>query len=704
MKKIRITLILTAIGLSSYTQWILQNPYPTTSTLEKVVCINTNSALFFGGDATIMKTADAGSSFNKIITGLDITDYLTSADFPTTDTGYTVSYKGKVFKTTDAGSSWIIACDTLHMALHINCIKFANDLTGYMAGDDNQVFRTTDGGYSWSLQTTSYPIIFHDLYLVSSDTLFAAIMDNAHIVRGGSILKSINKGITWSECYHDLNHRSINAIDFFNAGTGYATGGEGLILRSVFNGMAWDPVPNPAGTNKSLMDLKLTDSQTIVIVGSEGTVMKSTDEGQSWIMDSVTVSELRSVDIMNNIGYATGVDGKLFKTTDNGSSWIVLSKGSTDVLNSVFFVDESVGYAAGGIYSGMKGTILKTTDGGENWTDLNCGISEYLYSVYFTDSNTGFVVGAKGLIVRTTDGGSSWTTVHSSIPDEFHSVCFPDNNTGYVVGGSKILKSANGGSEWLDISPDGDYFLTSAYFIDPNTGFVSGYDYSTFSNLIFKTIDGGQTWPAYTFASQSGLKSIHFADYNYGFTMENGRAYKTTDGGESWVQTLDAGNRELNAVFMSSPDIVYIAADYGDILKTDDGGNTWAESSTSTLNPLNSVFFTDPGTGYTAGLTGNIFKTTNGGGYDEIHDAIISKSGFNLYPNPATTKITLKNTSAFVGETTVIIYTAQGRQVFNHTYKAQDNLELDLSNLSTGIYLLKTQNNAGAEIKKLVIQ
>lgn len=102
---------------------------------------------------------------------------------------------GKVFKTTDAGLSWIVACDTIQLASDINCIKFADSLTGYMAGGDNQVYRTTDGGYSWHLQTTSYPAIFHDLYLVNADTLFAAVMDN-NMARGigGSIWKSYDTG------------------------------------------------------------------------------------------------------------------------------------------------------------------------------------------------------------------------------------------------------------------------------------------------------------------------------------------------------------------------------------------------------------------------------------------------------------------------------------------------------------------------------
>lgn len=701
MKKYFIMLVLITIGTPSYCQWILQNPYPTTSNLEKVTCINTNTALFFGGDATILRTSNSGASFVKIMTGLGLDNYLTSCDFPTSELGFAVSYNGTVLKTMDAGLSWIVACDTIQQASMINCIKFADSLNGYMAGGDSQVFRTTDGGYSWHLQTSSYPCIFHDLYLVTADTLFAAVMDNGHIVFGGSIWKSHDTGKTWTECYHDYSHRSINAIKFLNSGIGYAIGGDGLILKAVFNGMAWDPLPNPAGMNKALIDIKLIDSQTICIVGAEGVVMKSTDAGQSWIMDSITPYQLRSLDITNNLGYAVGIEGKVFQTTDNGSTWIALSKGSTDDLNSVFFVNESVGYAAGGVYSPMKGTILKTTDGGEHWIDLDCGISEDLFSIYFTDINTGFAAGTRGLIAKTTDGGLSWTTSHSNVLDEFHSVSFSDNNTGYAVG-LNILKTTNGGIDWYDISPGLDCNLRSIVFFDSNTGFVVGFDYSVFSDVILKTTDGGQTWSSYHFSTQNGLTGIHFSDYYNGFAVGTGVAYKTSDGGESWNQVLDVGNLELYAVFMTSSNTGFIAANYGKIFYTSDGGNSWAEKSPGTLNPLKSIFFTGLETGFTVGLNGNIFKTTNGG-INAIDIAVV-KSNFSLFPNPAATRVTLESTYKISGKTNVVIFNSQGKQVLNQTFDARNFCELDICNLSTGIYIIKILTNNGVETKKLIVQ
>ena len=43
------------------------------------------------------------------------------------------------------------------------------------------------------------------------------------------------------------------------------------------------------------------------------------------------------------------------------------------------------------------------------WTQLNSGTTEWLQSVYFVNSDTGFALGNVGIILKTTDGGDSWT-------------------------------------------------------------------------------------------------------------------------------------------------------------------------------------------------------------------------------------------------------------------------------------------------------
>src|SRR5205807_4289686 len=107
----------------------------------------------------------------------------------------------------------------------------------------------------------------------------------------------------------------------------------------------------------------------------------------------------------NNTGTATGDNGTIIRTTDGGNSWAIQSSGTTNTLYAVSFTDADHGTAVGG-----GGTIVKTTDGGNNWISQTSGTTNGLLAVSFTDANTGTGVGENGTIVRTTDGGNTWVS------------------------------------------------------------------------------------------------------------------------------------------------------------------------------------------------------------------------------------------------------------------------------------------------------
>ncbi|HMQ69772.1 MAG TPA: YCF48-related protein, partial [Ignavibacteria bacterium] len=117
-----------------------------------------------------------------------------------------------------------------------------------------------------------------------------------------------------------------------------------------------------------------------------------------------------------NTGWAVGFSGTIIKTTDGGNSWISQTSGVSHHLYSVCFTNSSTGWAVGLGFGQKGGIILNTKNGGTNWiTQLNTG-SDWLNSVYFpnnfTNSNTGWAVGlgpSGGIIYKTTNEGANWT-------------------------------------------------------------------------------------------------------------------------------------------------------------------------------------------------------------------------------------------------------------------------------------------------------
>ena len=69
-----------------------------------------------------------------------------------------------------------------------------------------------------------------------------------------------------------------------------------------------------------------------------------------------------------NNGTAVGVGGTILRTTDGGATWNLQSSGTSVVLSGVAFTDANTGAVVGD-----GGLILRTTDGGATWNQQSSG-------------------------------------------------------------------------------------------------------------------------------------------------------------------------------------------------------------------------------------------------------------------------------------------------------------------------------------------
>lgn len=191
-------------------------------------------------------------------------------------------------------------------------------------------------------------------------------------------------------------------------------------------------------------------------------------------------NDLRGASFINgNTGTVVGYHGTIVRTTDGGNSWTIQSSGTTENLWAVSFTDTSNGTAVG-----EGGTILRTTNGGDNWVSQASGTTEQLRGVSFVDASSGTAVGGAGTILRTTDGGNTWIPQPSGTSDTLFGVFFIDANTGTAVGGtlgqSVILRTTDGGQNWVSQPNPGTTFLFDVSFTDANNGTAAG-DQAQFS-------------------------------------------------------------------------------------------------------------------------------------------------------------------------------------------------------------------------------
>jgi photosystem II stability/assembly factor-like uncharacterized protein len=402
---------------------------------------------------------------------------------------------------------------------------------------------------------------------------------------------------------------------------------------------------------------------------------------------------------------------------------------TNSALNSIFFPTANTGYAVGYDYNSSVGIIIKTIDGGDTWDTLSSGTVAQLNSVYFPDTNTGYVVGGAGdwengagIILKTIDGGKTWNTLWSDTSSLLNSVFFTDVATGYAVGYDfnsyvgKIIKTIDGGATWDTLSRGTDD-LRQVFFADVNTGYATGgryYNGGDFGTFL-KTTDGGTTWT--TISSVPNFYSIYFtnADTGYGVGGKDeggerpdfrGYIYKTTDGGITWTCLLSGIGEIIHSVYFTDTNTGYAACSR--ILKTIDGGATWIEVWSGS-GGVNSFFFTETNTGYAVGyevLTGGtILKTTNGGGLVSIKETSNPQSSFTIYPNPASTKISITTTSNKSNEQVQIsIFSINGQLIRSDKFQKPERFDMDVSTMQKGIYLMRIQSTEGVETQKLVLQ
>jgi len=402
--------------------------------------------------------------------------------------------------------------------------------------------------------------------------------------------------------------------------------------------------------------LSLLTSLMLMIFFNQNTFSQQTDNWQ-WLNPKPQGNTIYALDFVNNsTGYAGGDFGTIMKTTDNGDTWTKLNTGFSDRLLSIDFIDGNTGFAGGD-----DQLLKKTTDGGQTWTDVSLPSAPdfYIFDIDFVNSQTGYVLGffvMESLIWKTTDGGLSWTTQTTDGANYLNNLYFLDENNGFASGGTlggQIIKTTNGGLNW-DYNYQDNYAKHSMVFLNSLTGY-SGSD----QGRIYKTIDGGNTWNFVLSDGGIDIMSMNFTDANTGFGFGTGSVYvKTTDGGDNWYQSNQIGSSMNSQYFDASitpngsihaagtfgamvrstnsgADFTYKVSvtdgyvsdieflnintgyavtgyNHGDILKTTDAGASWVSQITTYTTPIYGISFTSNETGYLAGSI-SLYKTTNGG-------------------------------------------------------------------------------------------
>ncbi|MBU2652227.1 MAG: T9SS type A sorting domain-containing protein [Bacteroidetes bacterium] len=279
-------------------------------------------------------------------------------------------------------------------------------------------------------------------------------------------------------------------------------------------------------------------------------------DGWTTISSPVT-NQLNSVFFINSTtGFISGNSGTLLQTTDGGQTWIEIESNTVEALNDICFVNEECGYICG-----SSGKLLKTVSGGTSWELISTGTYSIYYSVYFSSLAEGFAVGEYGMIAYTSDGGDSWTFQDNPATFGLYGINYGSPSHMVVGDGGMILHSENSGSTWTQISVGISKRLRS---VIPRGSqiLIAGNE-----GITLKSSDGGQNWTA-QYLTPSNLNDMSFPNGgNIGWVAGNsGNIWYSNDFGENWIKQTSGTTRDLNGVFFLNASNGWAVGDYGTIL------------------------------------------------------------------------------------------------------------------------------------------
>lgn len=405
----------------------------------------------------IYRSTDAGVTWTLMASGQSTSNYITSIQFVDELVGYASCYGGgKVLKSVDGGLTWTsIAPEPL---VFIRDLHFNDAMTGVAVGHAGHVIRTTDGGNSWTFMpsNTTYNLVSLSVQgqrmvacgwwgraihstnggltwteqTIGPENLSVSLTSSGFGLMGsiGKLYRTTDFGATWSLFKEGTSSSTIEKISFANASVGVAGNG----LRTTDGGRTWIAAPSGG------LGVHINPNGSGSRGGSGGSFGRTTDLFETSIFATGPTMAIRCTWSMNETTHFAGgghVNGGIYRTTNSGSSWVrVLDQGNI-IINDLWFVNDTLGFAVG-----EDGNSHRTTDGGTTWQNM---AGSGGHTIFFIDELYGWTKNG-----RTTDGGLSWTMMGGT-PQSCKSIFFTSRDTGYAVSTSgQVVRSLDGGQSW----------------------------------------------------------------------------------------------------------------------------------------------------------------------------------------------------------------------------------------------------------------
>jgi photosystem II stability/assembly factor-like uncharacterized protein len=298
---------------------------------------------------------------------------------------------------------------------------------------------------------------------------------------GAGVLRSRDRGLTWTAVNEGFSERFISRIVF--DGTG------GRVLASVWGDRTHGGVfsaPGPQGPWTTL-GTGLGGRDVVSLASGGAVVLAGTDQGLFVLEDGASVwrkielapgvqgpaPRVNDIKVLRHRVVLLGASDGLYRSENGGATWSRVAAGTGDIT--------AVSLSAGGVsLAAYKGGLLVSEDEGRRWSIRPPGpwSARVNAMTVIAESAVTVVATSRGLF-RSGDGGSTWLPAGHGLPDsDFTSIAVGPGRrslfvSDFTFGG--VYWTEDGGETWVRLGATG--LVTDrvwALALSPSTGELVG--------------------------------------------------------------------------------------------------------------------------------------------------------------------------------------------------------------------------------------
>lgn len=205
---------------------------------------------------------------------------------------------------------------------------------------------------------------------------------------------------------------------------------------------------------------KRSAEASVCVVGDSGTVLWTSDNGQTWEDRSIPslTYNLYGLDFLDRGPdglhvIVCGDSGTVYTSTDSSGNWtwVHIQTPTTEQLTSIGAIAPDRFIAVG-----RRGTAIRTTDGGQTWQDGDIRDTVAHFNRLYLgkehgDPDLAWAVGDSGRIYFTYLAGLYWLRLLSGTTENLYDITFRNSREGIIAGANGVVRySTNGGYDWLE--------------------------------------------------------------------------------------------------------------------------------------------------------------------------------------------------------------------------------------------------------------